>query len=42
VAARRDVLLRFAWPALADRLSSLFAEVAGAAADDDTAVAATS
>jgi glycosyltransferase involved in cell wall biosynthesis len=39
-AARRDVLLRFAWPALADRLCSLFAEVV-AASDDDTAVAAT-
>jgi glycosyltransferase involved in cell wall biosynthesis len=41
-AARRDVMLRFAWPALADRLCSLFAEVAGAAADDDPAVVATS
>jgi glycosyltransferase involved in cell wall biosynthesis len=39
-AARRDVMLRFAWPALADRLCSLFAEVVGAAADDDPAVAA--
>jgi glycosyltransferase involved in cell wall biosynthesis len=39
-AARRDVMLRFAWPALADRLCSLFAEVV-AASDDDTAVAAT-
>ena len=39
-AARRDVMLRFAWPALADRLCSLFAEVAGATADDDPAVAA--
>ena len=40
-AARRDVMLRFAWPALADRLCALFAEVAGTAADDDPAVAAT-
>jgi glycosyltransferase involved in cell wall biosynthesis len=39
-AARRDVTLRFAWPALADRLCSLFAEVV-AASDDDTAVTAT-
>jgi glycosyltransferase involved in cell wall biosynthesis len=39
-AARRDVMLRFAWPALADRLCSLFAEVV-AASDDDTAVVAT-
>jgi glycosyltransferase involved in cell wall biosynthesis len=39
-AARRDVMLRFAWPALADRLCALFAEVV-AASDDDTAVAAT-
>ena len=39
-AARRDVMLRFAWPALADRLCSLFAEVVAAAADDDPAVAA--
>jgi glycosyltransferase involved in cell wall biosynthesis len=39
-AARRDVTLRFAWPALADRLCSLFAEVV-AASDDDTAVIAT-
>jgi glycosyltransferase involved in cell wall biosynthesis len=39
-AARRDVMLRFAWPALADRLCSLFAEVVGAA-DDDPAFAAT-
>jgi glycosyltransferase involved in cell wall biosynthesis len=31
--ARRDVLARFAWPALADRLCALFAEVA-ATADD--------
>jgi hypothetical protein len=34
------VTLRFAWPALADRLCSLFAEVVGAS-DDDTAVVAT-
>jgi glycosyltransferase involved in cell wall biosynthesis len=39
-AARRDVMLRFAWPALADRLCSLFAEVVAAAADDGPAVAA--
>ena len=39
-AARRDVMLRFAWPALADRLCQLFAEVV-AATDDDPAVAAT-
>ncbi|HEX6743533.1 MAG TPA: glycosyltransferase family 4 protein [Solirubrobacteraceae bacterium] len=39
-AALRDVTLRFAWPALADRLCSLFAEVV-AASDDDTAVVAT-
>jgi glycosyltransferase involved in cell wall biosynthesis len=39
-AARRDVMLRFAWPALADRLCSLFAEVV-AASGDDTAVAVT-
>jgi glycosyltransferase involved in cell wall biosynthesis len=39
-AARRDVMLRFAWPALADRLCALFAEVV-AASDDDTAVVAT-
>jgi glycosyltransferase involved in cell wall biosynthesis len=37
-AARRDVTLRFAWPALADRLSQLFARVAEA--DDDAAVVA--
>jgi glycosyltransferase involved in cell wall biosynthesis len=37
-AARRDVTLRFAWPALADRLSQLFAQVAEP--DDDTAVVA--
>jgi hypothetical protein len=34
-------MLRFAWPALADRLCSLFTEVVEAAADDDPAVAAT-
>jgi glycosyltransferase involved in cell wall biosynthesis len=33
-AARRDVLVRFAWPALADRLCALFERVAGEAADD--------
>ena len=38
-AARRDVTVRFAWPALADRLCQLFAEVA-AATDDDVVVAA--
>jgi glycosyltransferase involved in cell wall biosynthesis len=38
-AARRDVMLRFAWPALAERLCQLFAEVVGAT-DDDPAVAA--
>jgi glycosyltransferase involved in cell wall biosynthesis len=38
-AARRDVTARFAWPALAERLCQLFAEVAEAT-DDDTAVAA--
>jgi glycosyltransferase involved in cell wall biosynthesis len=31
-AARRDVLARFAWPAIAERLAGLFAEVAGAPA----------
>jgi glycosyltransferase involved in cell wall biosynthesis len=39
-AARRDVMLRFAWPALAERLCQLFAEVVSAT-DDDPAVAAT-
>jgi glycosyltransferase involved in cell wall biosynthesis len=38
-AARRDVTLRFAWPALAERLCQLFADVV-AATDDDAAVAA--
>jgi glycosyltransferase involved in cell wall biosynthesis len=38
-AARRDVTVRFAWPALADRLCQVFAEVAEAT-DDDVAVAA--
>jgi glycosyltransferase involved in cell wall biosynthesis len=38
-AARRDVTLRFAWPALADRLCQLYAELVEAA-DDDAAVAA--
>jgi glycosyltransferase involved in cell wall biosynthesis len=37
-AARRDVMLRFAWPALADRLCSLFADVVTAAADDSAVV----
>jgi glycosyltransferase involved in cell wall biosynthesis len=32
-AARRDVLVRFAWPALADRLCALFEQVAEAAGD---------
>ena len=39
-AARRDVLTRFAWPALAQRLCALFAEVAAPAAGDETAAAA--
>jgi glycosyltransferase involved in cell wall biosynthesis len=39
-AARRDVLARFAWPALAERLCALFAEVAESAAGDETAAAA--
>jgi glycosyltransferase involved in cell wall biosynthesis len=39
-AARRDVLDRFAWPALAERLCALFAEVAGEAASDEAATAA--
>jgi glycosyltransferase involved in cell wall biosynthesis len=39
-AALRDVTLRFAWPALADRLCSLFAEVVAASDDDTAAVAA--
>jgi glycosyltransferase involved in cell wall biosynthesis len=38
-AARRDVTLRFAWPALADRLCRLFAEVAQTGGDE-VAVAA--
>ena len=38
-AARRDVTVRFAWPALADRLCRLFSEVAQATGDD-VAVAA--
>jgi glycosyltransferase involved in cell wall biosynthesis len=33
-AARRDVLVRFAWPALADRLCALFEQVAAEAAGD--------
>jgi glycosyltransferase involved in cell wall biosynthesis len=36
-AAREDVLERFAWPALADRLADLFAEVAEAAETDEAA-----
>jgi glycosyltransferase involved in cell wall biosynthesis len=39
-AARRDVLARFAWPALAERLCALFAEVAERAAEDEAAAAA--
>jgi glycosyltransferase involved in cell wall biosynthesis len=38
-AARRDVLTRFAWPALADRLCVLFSEVAGQAAGGEAATA---
>jgi glycosyltransferase involved in cell wall biosynthesis len=38
--ARRDVLARFAWPALADRLCTLFAEVAGSPAGDEEPAAA--
>jgi glycosyltransferase involved in cell wall biosynthesis len=33
-AARRDVLVRFAWPALADRLCALFEQVAAAHGDE--------
>jgi glycosyltransferase involved in cell wall biosynthesis len=40
VAARRDVLARFAWPALAQRLCELFTEVAASAAEDEAAAAA--
>jgi glycosyltransferase involved in cell wall biosynthesis len=40
VAARRDVLARFAWPALAERLCELFAEVAATGAQDEAAAAA--
>jgi glycosyltransferase involved in cell wall biosynthesis len=39
-AARRDVLARFAWPALAERLCGLFAEVAESAAEGEAAAAA--
>jgi glycosyltransferase involved in cell wall biosynthesis len=39
-AARRDVLARYAWPALAQRLCALFAEVADAAAGDAAPAAA--
>jgi glycosyltransferase involved in cell wall biosynthesis len=39
-AARRDVLVRFAWPALAERLCALFADVGDAAAGDEAATAA--
>jgi glycosyltransferase involved in cell wall biosynthesis len=39
-AARRDVLARFAWPALADRLCALFTELAEGAAGDEAATAA--
>ena len=40
VAARRDVLARFAWPALAERLCGLFGEVAAMGAQDEAAAAA--
>jgi len=40
VAARRDVLARFAWPALAERLCELFTEVAANDAQDEAAAAA--
>ena len=39
-AARRDVLARYAWPALAQRLCALFAQVADAAAGDEEPAAA--
>jgi glycosyltransferase involved in cell wall biosynthesis len=39
-AARRDVLARYAWPALAQRLCALFAEVADAAAGAEEPAAA--
>jgi glycosyltransferase involved in cell wall biosynthesis len=39
-AARRDALARFAWPALADRLCALFAEVAEGAAGGEPITAA--
>jgi glycosyltransferase involved in cell wall biosynthesis len=39
-AARRDVLVRFAWPALADRLCALFEQVAAAAQGDEAVVGA--
>jgi glycosyltransferase involved in cell wall biosynthesis len=39
-AARHDVLARFAWPALAQRLCTLFSEVADAAAGDEAPAAA--
>ncbi|HEX7298249.1 MAG TPA: glycosyltransferase, partial [Solirubrobacteraceae bacterium] len=38
-AARRDVLERFAWPALADRLCALFSDVTAEAAGDEAAAA---
>jgi glycosyltransferase involved in cell wall biosynthesis len=38
--ARRDVLARFAWPALAQRLCALFTEVAESAAGDEEPAAA--
>jgi glycosyltransferase involved in cell wall biosynthesis len=38
-AARHDVLARFAWPALADRLCALFTQVAEAARGDEAVVA---
>jgi glycosyltransferase involved in cell wall biosynthesis len=39
-AARRDVLVRFAWPSLAERLCGLFEQVAAAAHGDEAAVGA--
>jgi glycosyltransferase involved in cell wall biosynthesis len=38
-AARRDVLVRFAWPVLAERLCVLFTQVAEGAAGDEAATA---
>ena len=39
-AARREVTLRYAWPALAERLCQLFADVVGTTDDDAAVVAA--